>query len=204
MNLFHSTSLLTVFAVSPHADDAEYGAGSLLAGLADGGHDVTIALMTGADERRRGEAKAAAATLGAGLVVDPSGRDGVLDVTSARVRWLEEQLAGADLVLAPHPDDTHQDHRATAAIVNSALRRTPISLAWYRTPSTGQSFAPTAFSAVTEKGTDRRRRALEEHRTQAARGYLDPRHLALKDAWFGWLCGQAAAEPFQVVRHMFA
>lgn len=201
MDQLHSSRPLNVVAVSPHADDAEYGVGSLLAVCAAGGHRVTIVLMTGANETRLIEAKSAAAVLGADLVADPTGRDGVLDVTPARVRWLEEQVAGADVVFAPHSDDTHQDHRAAAAITSAALRRSPVSLSWYRTPSSGQAFTPTAFHPVTEYSAGVRQRAIDMHRTQADRPYLRPEHLAAKDSWFGWLSGYPAAEPFQVVRH---
>jgi LmbE family N-acetylglucosaminyl deacetylase len=203
VNQQHSIRSLTVVAVSPHSDDAEYGAGSLLAAYAGCGHRVTIALMTGADESRLTEAKSAAAVLSADLVADPTGRDGSLDVTRARVRWLEEQIATADMVLAPHPDDTHQDHRVAAAITSAALRRSAVGLSWYRTPSSGHAFTPTAFHPVTECSASVRRRAIEMHHTQADRAYLQPGHLALKDRWFGWLCGHPAAEPFQVVRHKF-
>lgn len=203
MNQQHSFRSLTVVAVSPHSDDAEYGVGSLLATYAACGHRVTIVLMTGADETRLTEAKSAAAVLDADLVADPTGRDGDLDVTPARVRWLEEQIATADMVFAPHPDDTHQDHRAATAITSSALRRSDVDLYWYRTPSSGQTFTPTAFYPITEYSASVRQRAIEMHRTQAGRTYLRPEHLALKDAWFGWLSGCAAAEPFQVVRHQF-
>jgi LmbE family N-acetylglucosaminyl deacetylase len=199
----HSSRPLNVVGVSPHADDAEYGAGCLLAAYADAGHRVSVALMTGMDETRSAEAKAAAVALGADLVTDPSGHDGRLDVTGARVRWLEEQVAAADIVLAPHPDDTHQDHRATSAIVRAALRRSTVGLSWYRTPSSGHAFIPTAYHPVTERLAHVRQRAIGMHRTQADRTYLQPDHLALKDAWFGWLSGHPAAEPFQVVRHRF-
>lgn len=195
---------LDVVAVSPHPDDAEYGAGSLLAAYAAAGHRVSIVLMIGSDETRLTEAKSAAAVLGADVVADPTGRDGGLTVTGARVRWLEEHVATADVVFAPHPDDTHQDHRATTAIVGAALRRSAVGLSWYRTPSSGHTFTPTAFYPVTDHFAAVRRRAIEMHRTQSDRPYLHPEHLALKDAWFGWLSGHPAAEPFQVVRHQFA
>jgi LmbE family N-acetylglucosaminyl deacetylase len=159
--------------------------------------------MTGMDETRLAEAKSAAAAIGADLVADPTGHDGCLDVTHTRVRWLEEQIATADLVFAPHPDDTHQDHRAATAIVSAALRRSAVGLSWYRTPSSGHTFTPTAFYPVTEHTASVRQSAIETHRTQSDRTYLQPEHLALKDAWFGWLSGHAAAEPFQVVRHQF-
>ncbi|WP_158844052.1 PIG-L deacetylase family protein [Saccharothrix deserti] len=204
MNQQHPFRSQTVVAVSPHSDDAEYGVGSLLAAYAACGHRVTIVLMTGSDETRLTEAKSAAAILGADLVADPTGRDGGLDVTPARVRWLEEQIATADMVFAPHPDDTHQDHRAVTAITSAALRRSTVGLSWYRTPSSGHAFTPTAFSPVTEYSANVRQRAIEMHRTQADRAYLRPEHLALKDAWFGWLSGHAAAEPLQVVRHQLS
>lgn len=202
--MHHLIKALRIVAVSPHADDAEYGAGSLLATYAAVGHRVTIALMTGADETRVTEAKGAAASLGADLVCDPTGRDGALRVTPARVRWLEEQFAAADLVLAPHPDDTHQDHRAASAATATALRRSAVGLSWYRTPSSGLGFIPTAFAPVSVSSAAARARAIELHHSQVERVYLRPEHLALKDAWFGWLSGHQAAEPFQIVRHLLA
>jgi LmbE family N-acetylglucosaminyl deacetylase len=192
-----------IVAISPHADDAEYGAGCLLAAHAALGHRVTIVLMTGSDETRVMEAKAAAAALGADLVLDPTGSDGHLEITSDRIGWLETQLSMAGLVLAPHPDDTHQDHRAVAGITATALRRSATALSWYRTPSSGPGFSPTAFFPVSEEAAVARRCAVAQHQTQAGRTYLHPEHLALKDSWFGWLGGHRAAEPFQVVRHQF-
>jgi LmbE family N-acetylglucosaminyl deacetylase len=194
---------LRIVAVSPHPDDAEYGAGCLLASYAALGHRVTIVLMSAADDTRLVEAKQAAAVLGADLVADPSGRDGCIEITSARVRWLEDQIAAATVVFAPHPDDTHQDHRAVTALTSTALRRSAVGLSWYRTPSSGPSFTPTAFCPIRSDAAAARNHAIELHRTQADRPYLQPDHIALKDAWFGWLSGQPAAEPFQVVRHQF-
>lgn len=198
-----SPAPLTIVAVSPHADDAEYGAGGLLATYAADGHRVTIVLLAGANETRVGEAKEAAAVLGANLVADPTGCDGSLEVTAARVHWLEEHLRDADTVFAPHPDDTHQDHRATAMMTSTALRRSSVGLFWYRTPSSGHGFIPTAFHPVTAASAATRQLAIAMHRTQSDRSYLQPEHLAVKDAWFGWINGHAAAEPFQAVRHQF-
>ncbi|MGW6934630.1 PIG-L deacetylase family protein [Lentzea sp. NPDC054927] len=193
-----------VVAVSPHADDAEYGAGGLLAAYAEAGCDVVIALMTGANPDRFTEAEAAAAVLGARVVADVTGRDGSLEVTSARVRWLETCVSDARVVLAPHPDDTHQDHRAAAAITRSAVRRSSVSLAWYRTPSSGPEFTPNAFHPISSGHALTRSAAVAMHRSQSHRTYLDEEHLTLKDAWHGWLSGHDAAEPFDVVRHRIA
>ncbi|WP_189135023.1 PIG-L deacetylase family protein [Wenjunlia tyrosinilytica] len=194
----------TVVAVSPHADDAEYGAGALLSGYAQAGWPVVIALMTGSSHGRVREAADAAQVLGARLVVDESGQDGALEVTSARVRWLEGIVGGAHLVLAPHPDDTHQDHRAAAAITWSAVRRSAVNLAWYRTPSSGPGFTATVFGPITPSQAQARARAVAMHRSQSDRPYLTAEHLAAKDAWHGWLSGCEAAEPFEAARHLLA
>ncbi|GAA1341911.1 PIG-L deacetylase family protein [Saccharothrix algeriensis] len=190
-----------VVAVSPHADDAEYGAGGLLAAYADAGYDVLVALMTGAHPNRLREAEAAARVLGARVVADGSGCDGALEVTSARVRWLERLTADAQVVLAPHPDDTHQDHRAATAITRSSVRRSSVSLIWYRTPSSGPGFTPTAFHPVSPAHAHARATAIAMHRSQSHCAYLSSHHLAVKDAWHGWLSGHAAAEPFEVARY---
>lgn len=191
-----------ILALSPHADDIEYGAGCLLDAYSSQGHCITIALLTGNDSYRTSEATAAAQRLGASLEFDATGSDGNLEVSADRISWLDKLIADADVVLAPHPDDSHQDHRATAYLAKAACRRRPVCLVWYRTPSTGSEFKPNLFHPITGPQAKRRAMAISCHISQMQRVYLSEPHLEAKDAWHGWLAGLPAAEPFQVVRQL--
>jgi LmbE family N-acetylglucosaminyl deacetylase len=191
-----------ILALSPHADDIEYGAGCLLDAYISRGHSVTIVLLAGSNSYRTSEAALAAQHLGASLEFDTTGSDGKLEASSDRISWLDKLIADGDVVLAPHPDDSHQDHRATAYLANAACRRNPVCLAWYRTPSTGPEFRPNLFHPITEWQAERRATAISCHISQRRKVYLSQSHLEAKDAWHGWLAGLPAAEPFQVVRQI--
>jgi LmbE family N-acetylglucosaminyl deacetylase len=191
-----------ILALTPHADDIEYGAGCLLDAYSSHGHSVTIVLLAGSDSYRASEAAIAAKHLGASFKFDATGGDGKLEVSPNRISWLEKLVADSDVVLAPHLDDSHQDHRATSYLAQAACRRRPVCLVWYRTPSTGPEFRPNLFHPITEWQAERRAIAISCHISQRQRVYLSQSHLQTKDAWHGWLAGLPAAEPFQVVRQI--
>ena len=109
---------LSVLAVGAHPDDIEIGAGGLLLSLAGAqpGLALHYLVLTGTPARHD-EARAAAAAFapGAGLSISlhdlPEGR---LPANWAQAKDLIEaqaRRAVPDLVLAPSPDDAHQDHR---------------------------------------------------------------------------------------------
>jgi len=195
-----SSAKRIVLAVSPHADDVEYGAGCLLGAYYAAGREVVIALLAASDDARVAEATRAAQHLGARLEGYLNGVDGCLRASTEEVSWLDKLVAQADTVLAPHPDDSHQDHRVTTHIVNAACRRQAVCLAWYRTPSTGPAFVPNFFHVMNEEEIHRRSTAISCYASQSGRPYLSAPHLAAKDAWHGWLAGSQAAEPYQVIR----
>src|SRR4029077_17376312 len=120
---------LAVLAIGAHPDDIEIGAGGTLLSLAAAypGLTVTYVVLTGSPERQL-EARAAAAafTPGAELTIAlhdlPEGR---LPAAWAQAKdALEGVAAGGrpDLILAPGPDDAHQDHRTIAQIVPTVFR----------------------------------------------------------------------------------
>jgi LmbE family N-acetylglucosaminyl deacetylase len=111
-----------------HPDDIEIGCGGTLLALA-ASHQLTVdyVLMTGTEDRHR-EARTAASQFLAGADVSYH----LHDLPDGRLpgRWNEvkqrlEDVAGinhADLVLAPRPDDAHQDHRLVAQLVSTVWR----------------------------------------------------------------------------------
>ena len=118
---------MVVFAA--HPDDAEIGAGGLLLSLAARcpGLRVRSVVFSGSPARRL-EAQAASAAFlpGADVTLDQHDlADGRLPADWAEVKALVQQCAAGDppdLVLAPRPDDAHQDHRLLGELASQAFR----------------------------------------------------------------------------------
>jgi LmbE family N-acetylglucosaminyl deacetylase len=120
---------LSVLAIGAHPDDIEIGAGGTLLSLAESrpGLTVSYVVLTGSADRQQ-EARAAASAFlpGADVRVDlhdlPEGR---LPANWGRAKDILEQVAQScspDMILAPSPDDAHQDHATIGAIVPTVFR----------------------------------------------------------------------------------
>ena len=118
---------LSVLAIGAHPDDIEIGAGGLLLSLAQSGLRTRYVVLTGTAERHQ-EARAAAHAFmpGADLTIDlhqlPEGR---LPAAWVEVKEALEKVARScspDLIIAPSPDDAHQDHRTIGEIVPTVFR----------------------------------------------------------------------------------
>ncbi|MEQ4301352.1 PIG-L family deacetylase [Plantactinospora sp. B6F1] len=118
----------SVVLLGAHPDDIEIGAGGLLLALGDvPGLRVHYVLLTGTPARQA-EARAAAAAFLPGARLSFA----LHDLPDGRVpaRWGEAKeivnaaaaTLDADLVLAPGPDDAHQDHHTLAALVPTSFR----------------------------------------------------------------------------------
>src|SRR3954468_6289648 len=147
----------SVLAIGAHPDDIEIGCGATLLAHSAAGDQVTMLVMTGGENGpgddavvvgRRAEQELAARTLGAELLWG-----GLLDCSlvadAATVTVVERaiQQTDAEIVYVHAPDDSHQDHRATAGAALSAARRLSRVL-HYQSPST-LTFSPTTFVDVT-------------------------------------------------------
>ncbi len=120
---------LTVLAIGAHPDDIEIGAGATLLTIAENqpGLAAYYVVLTGTPERHHEARNAARAFLpGAGLTIQlydlPEGR---LPAVWGEVKEILEQVARScvpDVILAPSPDDAHQDHRIIAEIVPTVFR----------------------------------------------------------------------------------
>jgi LmbE family N-acetylglucosaminyl deacetylase len=120
---------LAVLALGAHPDDIEIAAGGALLSLAgrNPGLRVRYVVLTGTPDRHA-EARVAARafTPGADLEVElhdlPDGR---LPAVYGQVKEVIETVARSfrpAVILAPSPDDAHQDHRTAGGLVPTAFR----------------------------------------------------------------------------------
>jgi LmbE family N-acetylglucosaminyl deacetylase len=120
---------LAVLAIGAHPDDIEIGAGATLLGMAES-HPALRAhyvVVTGSPDRQLEARHAASEFLpGANLTVElhdlPEGR---LPARWGQVKDLLEDVASSyapDIIIAPQPDDAHQDHRTIAEILPTVFR----------------------------------------------------------------------------------
>jgi LmbE family N-acetylglucosaminyl deacetylase len=124
---------LRLLIIGAHPDDADYAAGGTAALYRAAGHDVRMVSLTNGDaghhespgpalvQRRRAEAAAAGAVIGAEyLVLDH--HDGELLPTLDNRCEVIRLIRGydPDLVLTHRPNDYHPDHRYTSQLVQDA------------------------------------------------------------------------------------
>jgi LmbE family N-acetylglucosaminyl deacetylase len=121
-------AMRSVVLLGAHPDDIEIGAGGLLLALGDvPGLRVHYVLLTGTPDRRA-EARAAAtaflpgARLSFALHDLPDGRLPASWGEAKRTVDAAAATLAPDLVLAPSPDDAHQDHRTLAELVPTSFR----------------------------------------------------------------------------------
>jgi len=126
---------MRVLVLSPHPDDEAIGCGGTLCRHAHEGDEVRAVFLTSGEAgghgepaaetaaRRETEASDAAATLGIARIEFWRAPDGKLEPTPALVLRLRSLLADwrADIVYTTHPEESHADHRAAAALVRQAL-----------------------------------------------------------------------------------
>ena len=119
----------SVVVLGAHPDDIEIAAGGLLLSLAAAhpGVRVHYVLLTGTPERQA-EARAAAAGFLPGVELSYALHDlpdGRLPAHWGAAKQILQDAAAVlrpDLVLAPSPDDAHQDHRLVGELVSTAFR----------------------------------------------------------------------------------
>jgi LmbE family N-acetylglucosaminyl deacetylase len=118
---------LSVLALGAHPDDIEIGAGGLLLELAQHALQARYVVLTGTAERQQEARNAANAFMpGAEVAVElydlPEGR---FPAEWNRVKEILENVArtcSPDLIIAPSPDDAHQDHRVIGELVPTVFR----------------------------------------------------------------------------------
>ncbi|MEE9274799.1 MAG: PIG-L deacetylase family protein [bacterium] len=161
---------MNILAIGPHPDDLEYGCGGTLARYVEGGHHVTMLVLSGGAEggeaeTRRGEQRAAAKILGVENLILGDWEDTRIPLDQAFISYLENILKESrpDIIFVHHGDDTHQDHRTVHTATLSAARYVP-NLLFYEGPTT-LDFQPSVFvdiASVMEKKIG----ALKAHASQ--------------------------------------
>ncbi len=148
---------------------------------------------------RRSEQEAAAHVLGADLLWGGF-HDGFVPEGPESISVIDRAVAesGAQVLYTHAPDDTHQDHRATAAASIAAARRLSTILQ-YETPST-RHFDPTVFIDI-EASLPTKIRALRSHLSQVLRDSPVDLEVVQAQARFRGFQGRlAAAEAFEAAR----
>ena len=201
---------MTVLALSPHTDDAEFGAGATIARFVREGHDVVMAALSACeasvpkgmpDDTLRAEFEAAALVLGvhAARVLHfpvrrfPDMRQSILDA----LIQLRTDYA-PDLVLCPARFDTHQDHAVVAAESVRAFKG--ITTLGYVLAHNCATASVSHWRRVEEADVERKVAALACYRSQADRPYAREEVVRAALLTAGTQAGCRYAEAFEVVR----
>lgn len=182
-----------VLIVAAHYDDAEYSCGGMMQR-----HEAHL-LITHRHTKREPEQRNASEMIGAKFHSQHFGihgpRERVLLLTDA-MRHIEP-----DLVITHWPDDTHQEHVATAQIVASAMRGSSAALAYMYSPSSLR-FEPNVLIEMTPEQWQLKLDALACHVSQADKPYFDHAALAiLAQSWaVRWRLPLAYYEPYHITR----
>ena len=200
-----STARERILAVGAHPDDVEIGAGGTLLAHRVAGDTVMILTLSGGArggdaEQRRSEAEAAAAIVGARLMMenleDTRIREG--DPTTSIIERVIGELKPT--IMYTHSiNDVHQDHRNTHSAAMVAARRVPYVLC-FQSPSATIDFRPSRFVSI-ESVIDGKLEAIAAFASQAStRDYLDEGLLRATARYWARFGGGSAVEPFEVVR----
>jgi LmbE family N-acetylglucosaminyl deacetylase len=180
----------SVLAIGAHPDDIELGCGGTLSAHRAAGDAVTMLVLTGGQNGpgtvadRVTEQEAAARALDA-LLLWGHLVDCAVNPDAATIAIVENAIAAvaADIVYVHSPDDSHQDHRATAAAALSAARHTSRVL-HYRSPSTAR-FTPTVYVDIAAH-LDRKLAAIACHGSQVeGSAMVDPEVVVASARHFG-------------------
>lgn len=197
---------LRVVAVAAHPDDIEIACGGLLLRLARRGARGSSLTMTGSPQRRA-EAEGAARAFWPGATTRFVGlADGRLPG-----HWLEvkealhdfaAEVGQVDLVLAPSPQDAHQDHRLVAELASTVWRDALVLR--YEIPKwDGDMGRPNTYVAISDEDADRKVDLLFEHyRSQAGRDWWDREMFLGLMRLRGMECRHRYAEAFTVVKSL--
>ena len=195
-----------VIVFGAHPDDAEIGAGGVIASYARRGHRVVmvnVRIPGGPDdavhhdrERRRAESERAAHTLGAELLSLGLSRDAIQP--NARLVTAIDRLLDdiqPTTVFTHWLGDSHPEHVALSQAVLAATRRNGCSVYMYEATIPGgisaDAFRPQKFIDIGDT-IDSKMASLECYETQLER---------YGQGWLEAIRGRAAHRGFQISRH---
>lgn len=194
-----------VLAIGAHPDDVEIGAAGALLAHRAAGHDVAILTMSrgargGPDDARAGEARQAAAIIGAELYLEDleDTRISESDPTISAIRAVVEAVQPT-IVYTHSIHDVHQDHRNTHRAVMVAARGIG-SVFCYQSPSATVDFRPARFIAIDEHITAKLAAIGAFSSQVAVREYLEPDLIEATARYWSRFGSGRHAEAFEVVR----
>ncbi|UKH48355.1 glucosaminyl deacetylase [Arthrobacter phage Lilmac1015] len=187
-----------VLVLGAHPDDAELGAGGLLRES----RRAAVWIACGLDDHRREEASSAAKVLRHDIFwgdVPDGDAEANLSRMIAQIEACVD-VVGPSLVAIPPEGDTHQDHRAVRAAALSALRRSPISIVEYESPSAPPGWAPDFYVPISAAAVDAVEGALGLYASQSHAPYLEAGLYTARTRAAGVRVGATHAEPYKVVK----
>lgn len=202
-------SPLSVLALGAHPDDIELGAGGTLLSLAESQQRLRVmyVVLTGTAERRLEARNAASAFLpGAELTVRlhdlPEGR---LPAVWGQVKEILEETAMSytpDLIIAPSPNDAHQDHRTIGEIVPTVFRD-QLYLAYEIPKWDGDLARPSMYFPLSASITRRKAELLHEcFPSQRSRQWWDEEVFLALTRLRGIECRVSYAEAFTCTKSL--
>lgn len=201
---------MKILAIGAHPDDIEYGCGGTLLRATDTGHELHLLVLTdgasgGDPATRKTEQEKSAAVLGAALHWGgfedtwlSYGRD-LIKAVETRVMQIQP-----DVVLVNSPDDSHQDHQATARATVAACRYVK-SILFYH-DYTSLNFQGGIYTDLAGGLLDRKTALLDCHYSQTSRP--NPAELDMLEsvralaAYYGFLAKVKYAEAFYPCRYL--
>ena len=173
-----------VLVLAPHPDDETFGCGGTIRMLTEGGVAVDVAFLTRGEqgveegvaateetrrrmaETRTREAQAACQILGVQSVHFLNGHDTCLGDEPQLARAIARLLDACDYqrVFCPWPHDSHDDHRATFALLRSAVAQSRTSATFWLyeiwKPLPANTFVPI------DRTWEAKQQAIEQYRSQ--------------------------------------
>ncbi|UAW09425.1 glucosaminyl deacetylase [Arthrobacter phage Klevey] len=187
-----------VLVLGAHCDDAELGAGGLLRES----RRAAVWIACGLDGVRKEESLSASKVLRHDIFwgdVPDGGAPDNLDRMIAQIEACVD-VVGPSLVAIPPEGDTHQDHRAVRAAALSALRRSPVSIVEYESPSAPPGWAPDFYVPISEDAVATVEQVLGLYQSQAHAPYLEEGLYTARTRSAGVRVGTRYAEPYKVVK----
>ena len=202
---------VNVLALSPHADDAELGAGGYLARIRDedaGARITVVAFSTGHPRNgaSRDEFEAAMSVIGASSyeLLDfcdryfPMQRQAILDHLIRFKRALKP-----DLVLIPATTDVNQDHQVVSSEAVRLFKKESCILGYDLPWNNVLGRDTRLFVKLEQEHVDRKLSAVACYRSQDVRTYTSPEALLACVGMGGMQVGTKYAEAFEVIRWIY-
>ena len=163
---------MNILAVGAHPDDIEVGCSAALLNYTSKGHSAVCVCMTSPNHIRYNEFVKSCSLMGC-ISVNYMADDTKLKCDYKTINALEQYKLQykPDLVFAPYPKDTHQDHRNLSNAVLAAMRYSR-NLLFYE-GLTSIDFLPTVFFDIDDELYQKKLKVLNAHKSQVQRTNIE-------------------------------